>query len=125
MTDTYLRKRHGEFTTTGKSIPGRHIDLGPTALLRVGDISIVTASRRMQAFDQDIFKHIGIQPERQRILVLKSTCHFRADLEPIAEAVLIAIAPGAHVVDSTRYPFQNLRPGMRLAPMGPAFEPGV
>lgn len=109
----------GRFTTTGKSIPGRQINLGPTALLSIGGVDIVVASRRMQAFDQDIFKHIGVQPQAQKILVLKSTCHFRADFQPIAECVLIAVAPGAHVVDSTTYPFRNLRQGVRLAPMGP------
>jgi len=116
------RLSDGRFTTTGKSIPGRNIDLGPTALLSTGGISIVTASRRMQAFDQDIFKHIGVEPTEEKILVLKSTCHFRADFQPIAEKILIALAPGAHIVDSTRYPFRHLRPGVRLAPLGPEFE---
>jgi microcystin degradation protein MlrC len=118
-TFTVKQLSDGQFTTTGKSIPGRQIDIGPSALLSIGGIDIVVASRRMQAFDQDIFKHLGVQPAAQKILVLKSTCHFRADFEPIAECVLIAIAPGAHVVDSTTYPFQHLREGVRLAPLGP------
>jgi microcystin degradation protein MlrC len=118
------RLSDGKFITTGKSIPGRKIDLGPTALLSIGGVDIVTASQRMQAFDQDIFKHIGVQPSAQKILVLKSTCHFRADFQPIAQEILIAVAPGAHLVDSTQYPFRHLRPGVRLSPMGPEFRPG-
>ncbi len=121
-TFTVKRLSDGRFTTTGKSIPGRRVNLGPTALLRIGGIEIVVASRRMQAFDQDIFRHIGVDPAARKILVLKSTCHFRADFEPIAERVLIAIAPGAHIVDSTTYPFQHLRAGVRLAPMGPVHQ---
>jgi microcystin degradation protein MlrC len=121
-TFTVSRLSDGRFVTTGKSIPGRQIDLGPTALLSIGGIAIVVASKRMQAFDQDIYKHIGVEPSAQKILVLKSTCHFRADFQPIAEAILIAVAPGAHVVDSTTYPFQHLRPGVRLAPLGPEFR---
>jgi microcystin degradation protein MlrC len=31
-----------------------------------------------------------------------STCHFRADFQPIAECVLVAIAPCAHVVDARK-----------------------
>ena len=119
----FEKKSDGRFTTTGKSIPGRKVDLGPTALLSIGGVSIVVASRRMQAFDQDIFRHIGVTPAEQKILVLKSTCHFRADFAPIAEAILVAVAPGAHVVDSTTYPFRNLRAGVRLAPLGPEFAP--
>ena len=120
---TVKRLSDGRFTTTGKSIPGRNIDLGPTALLTIGGVDIVVASKRMQAFDQDIFRHIGVEPSEQKILVLKSTCHFRADFQPIAERILIAVAPGAHVVDSTTYPYRHLRAGVRLAPMGPA-HPG-
>ena len=119
-TFTVTRLADGRFTTTGKSIPGRKVDLGPTALLTIGGVAVVTASHRMQAFDQDIFRHVGIEPAEQKILALKSTCHFRADFDPIAEKTFIVVAPGAHIVDSTRYPFRNLRPGVRLAPMGPA-----
>ncbi len=112
----------GKFTTTGKSIPGRKVTIGPVAVLTIGGISIVVASRRMQAYDQDIFKHIGIEPSEQKILVLKSTCHFRADFDPIASETLVAVAPGAHVVDPRVYPFKYLRAGVRLLPMGEAFE---
>lgn len=112
----------GCFVTTGRSIGGRHIDIGPTAVLTIGGVSIVVANKRMQAYDQDIFRHIGIAPEKQKILALKSTCHFRADFDPIAEKTLVVLAPGAHVVDSSKYPFKYLRKGVRLLPLGPEFE---
>ena len=75
----------------------------------------------MQAFDQDILRHVGLEPSEQKILALKSTCHFRADFDYIAEKTLIVLAPGGHIVDSTKYPFKYLRPGVRLTPMGPEF----
>ena len=115
----------GRFVTTGRSIGGRRINIGPTALLTLGGVSIVVASKRMQAYDQDIFRHIGVAPEKQKILVLKSTCHFRADFDPIAEKTLVAVAPGAHIVDSTRYPIKYRREGVRLLPNGPEFKRGT
>jgi microcystin degradation protein MlrC len=48
--------------------------------------------------------------------VLKSSVHFRADFEPIAEAVLVAAAPGPVVADPAILPFRHLRPGLRLRP---------
>ena len=124
---TFIVTRLGDvkFTTTGKSIPGRKVDLGKTALLTIGGVDIVVASHRMQAFDQDIFRHLGIEPRERKILALKSTCHFRADFMDIASKILIVLAPGAHLVDSTLYPFKYLRPGVRLAPLGPEFEPST
>jgi len=112
----------GKFTCTGPCVRGRKVELGPTALLEIGAVRIVVASARMQAHDQEIFRHLGVEPSEQKILVLKSTCHFRADFEPIAEKVLIAIAPGGHIVDTKQYPYRNLRRGVRLEPLGPEFD---
>jgi len=113
----------GRFLCKGPCVGGRVTNLGPTALLTIGGISIVVASKRMQAYDLEIFRHIGVEPTEQQILVVKSTCHFRADFEPIAEQVLVAVAPGAHIVDAREYPYRHLRAGVRLEPLGPEFEP--
>ena len=113
----------GRFTCTGPCVRGREAAIGRTALLTVGGVSIVVASKRMQAYDQDIFRHLGVEPKDQKILALKSTCHFRADFQPIAEKVLVVVAPGAHLVDSKQYPFERLRAGVRLEPLGPTFQP--
>ena len=113
----------GRFLCKGPCVGGREAKLGPTALLTIGGVSIVVAAKRMQAYDLEIFRHIGLEPTQQKILVVKSTCHFRADFEPIAERVLVAVAPGAHLVDARLYPYKHLRRGVRLEPMGPAFNP--
>jgi hypothetical protein len=34
-------------------------------------------------------------------------------------AGLIAIAPGGHLADSAKFPYQRLRAGLRLMPLGP------
>ena len=117
------RLTDGRFVCKGPCVGGREANLGPTALLTIGGVSIVVASKRMQAYDLEIFRHIGVEPTAQKILVVKSTCHFRADFEPIAERVLVAVAPGAHLVDARLYPYKHLRAGVRLEPLGPAFAP--
>jgi microcystin degradation protein MlrC len=111
----------GRMRTTGPSVGGRNIDLGPMALLRIGGVSVVVSSKRMQAHDQAPFRHLGVEPKEQKILALKSTVHFRADFQPIAEQVLVAVAPGGYVVDTTKYPYKRLRRGVRLYPLGPEF----
>ncbi len=109
----------GRMRTTGPSVGGRDIDLGPMALLSIGGVSVVVSTQRMQAHDQAPFRHLGVEPKDQKILALKSTVHFRADFQPIAEDVLVAVAPGGHVVDPTRYPYRRLGRGVRLYPLGP------
>lgn len=109
----------GKMTTTGAVSGGREIDLGPMALLEKDGVAIAVTSKRMQALDQAPFRHLGIEPAAQKMLVLKSTCHFRAEFEPIAEEVIVVEAPGYYLADPARYPFRRLRPGIRLHPLGP------
>ena len=116
-----LRLGDGKMTTTGPSVGGRNIDLGPMALLAIDDVKIAVTTKRMQAHDQAPFRHLGIEPKDEKILALKSTVHFRADFQPIAEDVLVAIAPGGHIVDPTQYDYKRLREGVRLYPLGPVF----
>ena len=112
----------GRFTGTGPMYGGARFDIGPMALVTdaASGVSAVLATKRIQAADQEMFRHVGVEPARVPILGLKSTVHFRADFQPIAAAVLCVVSPGAHVSDPAALPYRNLRPGIRLNPMGPA-----
>ena len=108
---------NGEFVNTGPMGKGNPADLGPCALIRVGGVRVIVVSRKTQAYDQALFRHVGIEPADCRILVLKSSVHFRADFQPIAEAVLVAAAPGPVVADPAILPFQHVRPSVRRRPL--------
>lgn len=112
-----LKLTDGKFVGTGPMAKGNYADLGPCALIECGGVRVIVVSRKMQALDQSLVRHVGIEPSACRILVLKSSVHFRADFQPIAEAVLVGAAPGPAVADPSELPFKNLRPGLRLRPM--------
>jgi microcystin degradation protein MlrC len=109
----------GVFTCEGPMARGWKLRLGPMALLRSGGVRAVVATRKMQALDQAPFRHLGVEPRRQKILALKSSVHFRADFEPIAADILVVESPGAMIVDPAKLPFRHLRPGIRMNPEGP------
>jgi len=81
----------------------------------------VVASDKPQMADQEMYRFIGVEPTAQRILVNKSSVHFRADFAPIAEAILVAKSPGPMLADPSEYPWKRLAPGIRLRPRGPEF----
>src|ERR1700728_1740566 len=99
------------------------VDTGPSAALRMCDVRVVVSSHRAQLADQSMYRYVGIEPTEQSILVNKSSVHFRADFEPIAEKLIICAAPGAMPADSSALPWTRLRPGIRTRPNGPAFVP--
>lgn len=111
----------GRFSGTGPFYGGAKFQIGPMALLtdEESGVSAVLACRRVQAADQEMFRHVGIEPSAVPILGLKSTVHFRADFQPIAETILVVRSPGAHITDPMEMPYKHLRTGIRLKPMGP------
>jgi microcystin degradation protein MlrC len=117
-TFTVERLGDGSFEATGPFYRGNKMQLGPMALLRIGGTRIVVASRKQQAADQAMLRHLGIEPATQQILALKSSVHFRADFQPIAGEILIVAAPGANPVDHRALSYRHLREGVRLMPTG-------
>jgi microcystin degradation protein MlrC len=113
----------GKFVAPGPFYGGRHMNMGPSAALRVEGVSVVVSSRKAQLADQAMYRYVGIEPTKQAILVNKSSVHFRADFEPIAEKLLICAAPGAMPADTATLRWKRLRPGIRIKPNGPAFVP--
>lgn len=116
----------GRFLFTGPMYGGTHADLGQMAVLSIlddaSDVRVVVGSHRAQNADQAIFRHIGIEPGEQKIVAVKSAVHFLADYQPIAQEVIFADAPGANPCQLDLIPFKRLRPGVRLGPMGPAYQ---
>lgn len=123
-TYTVERLGDGRFTCTGPFAKGLRMELGPMAMLRVGGVRVVVGSRKTQAADREMFRHLGVDPIRQNILALKSSVHFRADFTPIAAEILVVKAPGANALDYSELPYRHVRPGVRLMPMGPAANSG-
>ena len=113
------RLGNGKMRTTGPVSGGREIDLGPMALL--------THRRRRRGRDEQA--HAGARPgavpasgrraqRSRRSSALKSTCHFRAEFEPIAEKVIVVIAPGCYLADPARIPIGGCAPACGCARSG-------
>jgi microcystin degradation protein MlrC len=123
--ETFVVERlsDGQFVAPGPYYGGRDMDMGLSAALRIGGVRVVVSSHKAQLADRSMYRYVGIEPSEQAILVNKSSVHFRADFEPIAEKLLICAAPGAMPADTAALPWTRLRPGIRIRPNGSAFVP--
>jgi len=104
---------NGRFIGTGPYYKNADMDLGLMAVLSINDIDIVVSSKTVQAADQTMFRHIGIDPTQKSILVLKSSVHFRADFAGIAEDILIVEAPGLNIANIKTLSYKHLRKGVK------------
>lgn len=112
------RLHDGRICGTGAIMAGVTMSLGPVAVLRLldrdSDLRIVVSSVRFQCLDRAMFAALGIDPEDQAILIVKSSIHFRADFDPIASETILVAAPGAHSCRLTRGMYRQLREDARL-----------
>jgi microcystin degradation protein MlrC len=110
------RLTDGVFTLTGPMGAGNPGNLGPTALIAIDGVRVIVSSRKMQALDQAIIRHVGVEPSSCSVLALKSSVHFRADFGDWAERVIVAIAPGPVVADPAILNFRYVRGDVRRRP---------
>lgn len=81
---------------------------GDVAALRCKGIDIVVSSKRCQCFAPSIFTDLGIDPQRKRVLVVKSAQHFYGAFAPIAAEVIYMAASGAVPPDPRLLSYRRL-----------------
>lgn len=96
------------FILSGHLAKNLAIDMGPSAVARVGDVRIVITSRSGPHFSPDLFLAAGIDPFAAGVLVAKSPCGFRAAYANCAERIVLAKAPGCARSDFWNYEYWNI-----------------
>jgi len=104
------------YAMTGPMVAGLEVDFGPMALVECDGVQVAVLSQRFQAYDRAPFTQLGVDLTQADILVLKSSCHFRADFGPLADTVLSVVAPGAYDPDPRNYRYTKLRSAIRFQP---------
>jgi len=102
----------GRFTNTGPMGTGTETNLGRAVRWQVGaddGVDVVLTEHRVQPLDAEIWRHVGVQPERPAVLVVKSTNHYRADYEPLASHVIPVDSPGLSTMNPRRFDYERVR----------------
>jgi len=99
----------GRFRNHGPMNTGAETRMGPTAVLVCDGIEVIVTSNRDQALDAGVFLSQGIDPATTRVLVLKSSVHYRAAFEPLAARVVEVDTPDLSNSDLSRYAYRHVR----------------
>jgi microcystin degradation protein MlrC len=99
----------GRFIHRGPMMTGLPGRLGATAVLDVNDVKVILISYRWQTLDPEMIRFVGIDPLREKILVVKSTIHYRAAFEPIAKEIIEVDAPGLSSSNLARFEYRRVR----------------
>lgn len=110
----------GKVTLKGLMMTGLTVHLGPCACLEIDGVLVAVASGKKQMLDRELFRMVGITPEAMKIIIVKSSNHFRADFTPLVENaatdILIAKAAGPMAADPADLPWKNLPESIRRRP---------
>ena len=117
----------GEFVNTGPMGTGDVTRLGRTVRLDCGTddgVAVVLTTNRVQPYDAETWRHVGVAPERRDVLVVKSSNHYRAAHEPLASSLVPVDSPGLAAIDARGFEFERLRRPQYPIDEGFAYEPG-
>ena len=109
VTGTVRTLSDGRFIHRGPMMHGLPGRLGTTAVLDVNDVKVILISYRWQTLDPEMIRFVGIDPLREKILVVKSTIHYRAAFEPIAKEIIEVDAPGLSSSNLARFEYRRVR----------------
>jgi microcystin degradation protein MlrC len=99
----------GSFRYDGPMYAGLSGNLGRSAWLRVGGVSVVVVSKREQPLDAAFARSLGIDCPAMRYIAVKSAVHFRSGFEPIAGSIHNVDAAGILVHDFSQLTYQKRR----------------
>ncbi len=109
----------GKFIETETRHGGRRYhDQGLTAVVEVPGATgeapnlLMLTTLREPPFSLHQLISAGIQPQRQKILVVKAAVAFRAAYEPVAAQIIEVDTGGVTAVNPARFKFRKVRPGL-------------
>ena len=97
-----------KFVISGHLAKNLPIDMGPSAVLRSGGVSILLTTLSGPHFAPEFFRAAGFDPFAARVLVAKSPCGFRAAYAPHAREIMVVRAPGCAPSDFWHYEYRHI-----------------
>jgi microcystin degradation protein MlrC len=87
---------------------GQRQPLGRSAWVRAGGIDIVICSVRTQVFEADAFTGLGVPMDNRKLVIVKSSNHYRAGFDGISDNLWHVASPGCMSLDFPRVPYTKL-----------------
>jgi microcystin degradation protein MlrC len=107
----------GRYVMSDAGAQGLAMDMGPTAVLGIGQVRVLVRSRPSMEWDRAMYLSQGLDPAAARLVFVKSPSHFRESFGPLAARILLADTPGPTRADIGQLPYRRVtRP---LSPLDP------
>ncbi|WP_163970436.1 M81 family metallopeptidase [Oceanobacillus halotolerans] len=99
----------GEFIQTSPMSKGATVKLGKSVRLQIGNVDVIVCSTKSQTLDEQIFLLHGIDVNQYKIVALKSSQHFRAAFQPIAQKIITVDSQGISTSNAFYYNYKKIQ----------------
>jgi microcystin degradation protein MlrC len=99
----------GEWIVRGPMYTGVKVRMGATAVLDTGRMKIVITSLHHEPWDAGVFTSVGIEPQHERYLLLKSRIHYRAGFRHLETARFTLDGTGVTTSDNSKLKYEKVR----------------
>jgi microcystin degradation protein MlrC len=82
------------FRFGGGGYTGVEQEMGPSAVIRAGNVFILIVSTSVMTVDPELYRAVGLEPALAQIAVVKSHIQFRAGYEGLAKKIILLDSPG-------------------------------
>ena len=104
-----VRLSDGRFAYDGPMYAGLPGNMGTSAVLQVGGVSVVVVTKREQPLDPGFVRTLGIDCGAMRYIALKSAAHFRSGFEKLAGSIFNVDASGILTHDFSKLSYMRRR----------------
>ena len=98
----------GRFVFRGAYNHGMLNEMGRTAVIDVGRISIVVSEEAASGIGTDVFRSQGLEPEYRKMIVVKSANSFRSEYGPFMVEAIIVDSPGLSSSNLRSLPYKRV-----------------
>ena len=100
---------NGEYTISGPIYTGTRCYMGCTVLFDIGAAHIVVTEQTQEPWDLGVFACVGLDPARERYLILKSRMYYRPVFAPLATTIIECASAGVCSSDFSLFDYRNVR----------------
>lgn len=110
---TLVSRSDGHFELEDKnshlaSMSGMYFEMGPSAVVRTGGVTILLTSRKTPPFDLGQYRSQGIEPTKFQIIGVKAAVAHRKGYDPITKASYFVDTPGPCSSNLATFPYEHL-----------------
>jgi len=96
------------YTLTGHLANNLPIDMGNSAVIRTGDVTLLLVEKRGPGSTPMMYRCVGLEPKDFKIVVVKSPAGFRAEFEPFAGGIILSACPGCASPYLEQMPYKKI-----------------